>query len=288
MKTIPHSIETTSVSLVTTLRIVTVTSVFAVALCIPVSGWAITNGQPDGTAHPYVALVTELANLPSTSPPACCPPPVCSAVAISPTVLVTTAGCTSTNTPGDLVFVTFDPQGAFATNPLYLTGRYYPDPDFCVGCGGGFGSGFVTHTLAVVVLDQPVSLPRYAQLPAPDVVDTLPVGTGMTIVGYGFQAPLKKIRRGGGGFWTREFALAELLGTNESLSDEYIKISSNQAQGKGGLCFSDGGAPVLLDHTDTVVATGSFTANSNCVGVSWAQRLDTPDAIAFINQFLGP
>lgn len=280
MKTIPRSTQATVVFLMISL-------VATITLCIPRSASAITNGQPDGTAHPYVALVTELANLPSTSPPACCPPPVCSGVAISPTVLVTTAGCTSANTPGDLVFVTFDPQGAFATNPLYLTGHYFPDPNFCVGCGGGFGSGFITNTLAIVVLDQPVSLARYAQLPAPDVVDTLPVGTGMTIVGYGFQAPLKKIRRNGGGFWTREFTTANLLGTNESLP-EYIKISANQSQGKGGVCFSDGGAPVLLDNTDTVVATGGFTANSNCVGVSWAQRLDTPDAISFIGQFLGP
>jgi hypothetical protein len=177
---------------------------------------------------------------------------------------VTTAGCTSTNTPGDLVFVTFDPQGAFATSPDFVTGRYYPDPDFCVGCGNGIGSGFITHTLAVVVLDQPLSLPRYAQLPSPGLADTLPVGTSMTIVGYGFQAPLKKIQ--GGQFWTRDFALANLLGAGESLSDEFIKISSNPAKGKGGVCFSDGGAPVLLDSSDTVVATGGFGANGNCAG----------------------
>jgi len=268
------------------LKVRILASVCAITLGAPASSWAITNGQPDGTAHPYVALVTEVANLPTTSPPTCCPPPVCSGVAVSPTVVITTAGCTATNTAGDPVFVTFDPDGVFASNPIFVTGRYYPDPLFCVGCGGGFGSGYVTHTLAVVVLDQPISLTRYAQLPTLGLADTLAVGTKMTLVGYGFQAGLKKIRAGG--FWTREFTIADLLGTNESISDDYIKISANQSQGKGGVCFSDGGAPVLLGNSDTVVATGSFTANNNCTGVSWAERLDTEQAMSFIGQFLSP
>jgi hypothetical protein len=286
VKTATYSTLSHSRVLVPTGRNALLASFAVLTVCLADVACAITNGQPDGTSHPYVAMISPLANVPVTSPPACCPPPVCSGVAVSPTVIVTTAGCTPTNTAGDQVFVTFDPQGAFATNATIMTGRYYPDPNYCIGCGNGLGSGYITHVLAVVVLDNAISLPRYGQLPSPGFADSLSTGSDVTMVGYGFQARLKKI--GPGQFWTRFFTTADLLGVGQAFSDEDIKISANPAQGKGGICFSDGGAPVLLGSSDIVLAIGGFTANSNCVGVSWDQRLDTPDAISFIGQFLQP
>src|SRR3954466_11732057 len=60
---------------------------------------AILNGQPDGTRHPYVGLVTDNEF-------------VCSGSAISPTIFITAAHCF--DTPGKQVFVTFNPQGVFS------------------------------------------------------------------------------------------------------------------------------------------------------------------------------
>jgi len=65
-----------------------------------------------------------------------------------------------------------------------------------------------------------------------------------------------------------------------------IKLSANPAQGKGGICFGDSGGPDLLGGTDTVLAVNSFVTNANCAGVTYSQRVDLPDILAFIGQFL--
>jgi len=235
------------------------------------SAQAILNGQPDGNRHPYVGLVDngEFA---------------CSGSAISPTIFITAAHCFDHS--GEQVEVTFDSEGFFAQNPVFYTGRWYPDPQFCIGCAHGL-PGFDTHDVAVVVLDQPVNLPQYAQLPTPGLVDTLAMGTRVTLVGYGVQ----HFARGGGppqpdAFFTRFFAPASLIQSNHSISDEFIKVSANPAQGSGGTCFGDSGGPVLLGNTNTILAITSFGTNGVCAGVGYYYRIDISQSLNFINQFL--
>jgi hypothetical protein len=229
---------------------------------------AILNGQPDGTDHPYVGLVTDLEF-------------VCSGSAISPTVFVTAAHCF--DTPGKLVAVTFDPQGLFANNPTFYIGRWFPDPDFCIACAGGL-AGFDTHDVAVVVFNQPVARPRYAQLPAQGLVDLLPMRTNVDIVGYGVQKRLKKL--GPTDLFTRFAASANMVQSEDRLADEFLKLSANPAQGKGGICFGDSGGPVLLGGTDTMLGINSFVSNTNCAGVTYHYRIDLQAALAYIDLFL--
>lgn len=232
---------------------------------------AITGGQPDGTRHPYVGLVTDFQF-------------VCSGALISPTIFITAAHCFEE--PGQEVFVTFDPEGFFG-DPVFFSGTWYPDPDFCVACGGGL-PGFDTHDVAVVVLDRPVPkrvVSRYAQLPTEGLVDTLAPGTELTIVGYGVQ----NFTTGGGppqvgDLFTRFFAPVLLVEGEDTLSDEFIKVTANQAKGKGGVCFGDSGGPVLLG--DTIIAVNSFGTNSLCRGVTYSYRIDTAEALSFINSVI--
>lgn len=234
------------------------------------SALAISNGQPDGNDHPYVGIALGPAEEGGYW--------ACSAAAISETVLVTAAHCFE----GPDVWVTFD---EVPTNYFEHTGTWTPDPDWCIGCAGGL-PGFDTHDVAVIVLDHPVTLPRYAQLPSEGLVDTLPHKTAVDLVGYGIQ-----FDQGGGprypedGAFTRYYAPTQLFASNHVHSDEYIKLTANPSQGKGGTCFGDSGGPDLLGGTDTILAVNSYVTNGNCAGVTYSNRIDTY-ALDFINSFL--
>jgi secreted trypsin-like serine protease len=228
---------------------------------------AIRGGQPDGNNHPYVALVTDFATN------------TCSGVAISPSIFLTAAHCFATS--GQNVWMTFDPDGFFGMSPAFRRGQWYPDPAYCLECGHGLAE-FDTHDLAVVVLRNPLTLPRYAQLPALGAVDTLPNKAALTVVGYGMLDRPKDAQGEAQGF-RRYYATTELSPSQDVNHEEFIKISANEGQDRGGSCFGDSGGPILLG--DTVMAVVSYGTNQNCAGLSYGYRLDTPAAQSFIGGF---
>ena len=247
-------------------RAVVLLVAFAASLLLaPGHASAIINGQPDGNAHPYVGMVTDQES-------------VCSGAAISPTVFITAAHCF--DTPGQDVEVTFDPRG-FVEDAVFITGTWYPDPEFCIACGGGL-VGFATHDVAVVILDEPVSLASYAQLPSLDQVDRLRMRQSVEVVGYGIQDRINKLDPDE--LFTRYRARAELVQANGRIADEFLKVTANPAQGKGGICFGDSGGPVLLGRT--ILGVNSFVTNSQCQGVTYAYRIDTAEALAFIRSVI--
>jgi hypothetical protein len=238
-----------------------------------VNAYGITNGQPDGTQHPYVGLADngEFA---------------CSGTLLSPTIFLTAAHCFD---PSDRVRITFDPNGFFNAGRLSFFGTFHPDPNFCLACGGGL-PGFDTHDVAIVVMESPVPtsvVSTYGQLPMQGLVDSLAMKTAITIVGYGVQ---NFIRGGGppqpGAVFTRFFAPSLLIQSNGVIHDEFIKLTANPAQGKGGVCFGDSGGPNLLGGTNIVLAVNSFGTNGNCAGVTYSFRIDTQEALTFIHQFI--
>jgi secreted trypsin-like serine protease len=228
---------------------------------------AILNGQPDGDRHPYEGLVADEEF-------------VCSGAAISPTVFITAAHCF--DTPGQDVEITFDPDGLYGEEEsVFYSGTWYPDPEFCFACSGGLVD-LDTHDVAVVILDEPVALDRYAILPSEGLVDTLANKTRATAVGYGIQDREKKLDPGE--LFTRYYAPVELNQSNDRISDEFLKVTANPSQGKGGICFGDSGGPILKG--DTILGVISFLTNGNCAGVTYSYRIDTAEALAFINSVI--
>lgn len=227
----------------------------------------VTNGRPDGNRHPYVGIALQAAPGGGFF--------VCSGSFISATRFLTAAHC-------------FDPSLPALVSPLnqppfgVVSGVVHNDPDWCIACSNGT-QGFDSHDVAVIALDGAVILPEYADLPDVGFVDTLPMRQSVDIVGYGVQGFI----RGGGPpeeIFTavRFFAPSELIQSNNRASGEFIKLTANPSQGTGGICFGDSGGPDILSGTNIVLAVNSFVTNGNCTGVTYSQRVDLPDILAFI------
>ncbi len=233
----------------------------------------VTNGQPDGNGHPYVGVVIQF--IPNTNFIT-----VCSGSAISATRFLTAAHCADPSMP---VYVSYKSGRPFAFPGDFTQGTFHPNPDWCIGCGPGL-PGFDTHDVAVVALSAPSNPGVFAALPEANLVDILAMGTEVDVVGYGVQGFI----RGGGQpgqifLFTRYFAPTVLIQSNDVVSAEFIKLTANPAQGKGGICFGDSGGPDILGGSNTVLAVNSFVTNGNCAGVTYSQRVDLPDILTFIS-----
>jgi secreted trypsin-like serine protease len=253
-----------------------VVALFALLLAAAPAG-AITNGVPDGDAHPYVGLIFNDEAF-------------CTGTLLSPTVFLTAGHCTVLFANGDSpVYVTFDPNPS-GNSTFYDVAQLFTMP----GYGEVFPqlTGFSRNDIGIAILaGSGANLGEYGALPDQGLLDTLDKSTAsFTDVGYGVQA----FSAGPGGrqpsaYATRYRATMNEIGIPQAQSqvtDEFIHLTSNPGQGKGGSCFGDSGGPIFLDDTTTVVAVNSFVTNYNCAGQSYATRIDTAEALAFITQFL--
>ena len=265
--------------------LIVVTVVLVIALGAVGVANAITNGEPDGDGHPYVGLlVFDVGGVPAWR---------CSGALIAPDVVLTAGHCTD---GADAARIWFDevvegnpdyPRGG----PSAVGGTPHTNPKYRSDenpYGGGNGlPAFSYRDVGIVVLDEPVYMDEYAELPFAGQVDTLRNKTDVDLVGYGVQ---EEHRGGGPPYWmgpkVRLYAPSKMVSGKFVHSAEYMRLSLNPGGGTGGTCFGDSGGPDLLGDTNTVLAVNSYVTNYNCAGVGYSSRVDIPEILEWIEGFL--
>ena len=256
-----------------------VTAAFAVA-----GAQAITYGEPDGTAHPSTGAMV------FWSPSRHTWRIICSGTLVAPQVFLTASHCTALLEANgiSLVGVSFDPQfttgslpdgtpvggsspvytGAMHTNPLY--NQRHSDPE----------------DIAVITLDQapsgvtPVQLPTAGLLGQMKKDGTLNQSTRFTSAGYGDQEPSNEP---GGKVYPFTGERRVVDGSFNSLQDVWLKLSQNPSNGSGGTCFGDSGGPQFLGNVQVSI---TIAGDSVCRAVNLDYRLDTPQARAFLSDYV--
>lgn len=281
-------------------KIVVAFAALAAGAVLALPAAAVTDGQPDGNGHPYVALM--LAQDENGTPLW-----RCSGTLMSPTVYVTAGHCTEEPAAHAELFFS---AGPIPTDPVYTAARAagataaeacampgitgYP----CKGDVGGdvythpdfYDGPFFLHDAGVVVLDRPFASPNgvYGKLPALGRLDTLKPSrsTTFTAVGYGLQKAFPDAAA-----WKdvavkeRRVAYPHLLQINVkgSVGDFSLLLSANAST--GGTCFGDSGGPNFIGSSNVLAGVTSFGKNPTCAGQGGVYRLDTADDLTWLATF---
>jgi len=242
--------------------------------------YAITNGNPDGDEHPYVGLIVFFIEVDEELKAAW----TCTGSLISPTVMVCAGHCTTNGVVAAGIYLS--PGPLTPLDPFdHFTTDIYTHPFYACFVSPTM-KDWISHDVGVIILPEPVILSEYAELPDAEAIDDLPMKQDVDLVGYGFQ---ERMRGGGQPVWvgqgTRMYASAQLINNKNAMSDEFVRITQNPGQGKGGTTFGDSGGPVLLAGTNTMIAVCSWGTNYNSAGVGYYSRLDKLDILQWIEDF---
>ncbi len=242
-----------------------VVALLGVALATPLH--AITNGQLDGTAHPYVGVFITADGTNA-----------CSGSLISPWLFLTAGHCVY---DGESVVAT-TADDAYSPDAVFVSGTGHRDPE-CTACGN-VRPHSMARDIAVITLDQPIFVSRYAQLPEEGLADTLRQGQLLTVVGYGAQGVDPSTKEFLNTIDGKRRRATVKLGSAGASFAGFLKLSANPGGGKGGICYVDSGGPALLG--DTVLSVNSDVVSPLCTGVTYGYRIDQASALAFIQSFL--
>lgn len=241
---------------------------------------AITDGDLDGDGHPFVGLM--VAQTADGSPLW-----RCSGTLISPTLFLTAGHCTES--PAEHVEIWFDAdvENGMPENGYPLTGDVggtpYTHPDYDP-------NAFYLYDVGMVVLDEPVYMDQYGELPELDQLDALASRRGQkdvtfTAVGYGMQKSFPDAAS-----WKdqadriRMVAYPKLNQINSGLTGDFSLLLSNNAH-TGGTCFGDSGGPNFIGDSYVIAGVTSFGMNSTCAGTGGVYRIDRADDLAWIATF---
>lgn len=254
------------------------------------SALAITgNSQTDST--PYVCIVVLFSDAARTNPIS-----IGTGVLISPTIVVTAGHCVI---GGEAVSVCFDQHPTVTktatgmtystTEPIYNgTATAYPPYVASILAGAKPSQALQSSDVAVIQLDEEVKeVSSYPDLPTADYADNLKAGTTLQVSGYGVQEQIQPKNTWIGNF-QRSSATVNLLSGNFQGSDNYLKCSANQAQGKGGIAYGDSGGPTIYtgNGQSILLAVNALVSNGNCAGVTYHTRIDNPTVLNWISGYL--
>lgn len=234
---------------------------------------AITDGAPDGNAHPHVGLVVFYdANGKPTHR--------CSGTLLSPTVFLTAGHCTEGTTSAQVWFDSSVPLSSGYPFSGGVTGTPYTHPNFVFSIPE-------TSDVGVVVLHEGVYPGVYGVLPNLGTLDALATGrarnqTTFTVVGYGLQEVVPNFQADR----ERYQSSVKLVELQSALTDgSNIHVTNAPGTG-GGLCFGDSGGPAFLNDSNVVIGVSSFVLNSYCKGAAYSYRTDIANTQNFVAPFL--
>jgi V8-like Glu-specific endopeptidase len=258
------------------------------------TAYAITgNYQFDST--PYVGVIV-LFNADEN------PIGYCSGVLISPNVILTaghsTLGTTSASVCFDKGPITFTIQDGKIVprnlGTIYNSKQILTYPEYSISVMNGANKGnnlYSSCDIGVIVLDNSVTeVTTYAHLPPAGFASTIDQKTDLKVIGYGVQTQLTPKNDGVENSWAGTISCNSAQTKLVSCNDQYLKLSANPSQGKGGVAFGDSGGPVIYhnneDNQNMILAINAYVSNANCNGVTYHTRIDLPPVQSWINNIL--
>jgi hypothetical protein len=271
----------------------------AVVAFVSVPATAITGNWVEDNEHPYVGLVVfydaggEFIWR-------------CSGTLISPTKFLTAGHCADIAGGADSARVYFQQDAGANYDPALGIDPISGYPEFCAAGTEGtlcatssalYNFDFVnlalpnTHDVGLVILDQPIAMAEYGELPAPGALDGLATARGIkdsvfTVSGYGLtrrtevHSAVPNIS-----YRERLMAKSTLVNLSSALNGGYNLQTQGNGDERGGTCSGDSGGPVFLGGftSNTVVAVTSFGLNRLCRGTDFGYRIDRQEVIDWIN-----
>ena len=150
------------------------------------------------------------------------------------------------------------------------------------------------HDVALVVLDQPINLSEYGQLPEAGYLDELASARGVqdvTFTASGYGLTYKNQLQNGKpniSFRERLMALSTLVNLNSAFNAGFNIQTSGNGAGKGGTCNGDSGGPIFHGgfESNLIVAVTSFGLNALCRGTDFSYRVDQPEVLAWLEEHM--
>jgi hypothetical protein len=279
-------------------------SVLAILAMVVSPAYAITGNFVEDYEHPFVGLVVFYdANGEFIWR--------CSGALISPTVFLTAGHCADTEGGAVTARIYFQQDAGVNYDPATQVDPVTGYPEYCaegtlgVTCatvseGNIYNFDYTgripnTGDVGILILDQPIQLSEYGELPAPNQLSSLDTGPGrreviFTVSGYGLttrttdQDPHPNLS-----FRERLMAEATLVNLRSAWNAGFNLQTNGNGAGKGGTCNGDSGGPVFLGEFESnlIVGVTSFgIGNLLCQGTDFAYRIDQPEVLAWIESFL--
>jgi hypothetical protein len=260
---------------------------------------AITWGRPDGTDHPQVvAILFQRADGYYS----------CSGTLLSPTVVLTAGHCTEDDAgnPNLNTWVRNDPVIDFETErPNYPTLQAWIDALWISGTAtahpqySSYSLFPNTYDVGVIVLDQPIVVSEYGELPTLGQFDALrtakgrPSGRQAVIVGYGLQGRIPAFAQDE---WVRYQATSTIINTGQSANagaQNFVYTNNpGRGTGPGGTCSGDSGGPAFWidpatgEETNIIIGINSYTVTPLCNGNDYQFRTDIAATLDFVSPYL--
>jgi hypothetical protein len=297
----------------------------ALLLVLPMApAQAITNGQPDAEAHPYVGQL--LFYVPDAQDPRFSDPGAwfnCTGTLLNESIVVTAGHCTYA-VGLDGTSTTADGGNGSGGNDVWINFEEVPDYDMLPPSSGFAPDGnqarykawsaaldastewhrassfphplyddaaFFEHDMGVLRLQTAVPMDEYGQLPTLGLIDQLARDhrATYTAVGYGLEKSTPHASFGGDTRMTANVSLVSTRGVYGTGEGTAVTWSSNQGKPHtGGTCFGDSGGPTFpkVEGLERVVLTvTSFGIDGNCAAGGGGYRLDQTDDLEFLATF---